>query len=735
MSDTPPPSCDLSLQIGGMTCVACSTRLEKVLARVPGVESAVVSLAGERADIRYDPGTVIPERLMAAVAGAGFQAALPPATASDRADQDEQAVRQQRRDLMMLAVSALLTLPLAAQMVFDVLGVHVMLHPLVQLALATPVQVWAGGRFYAGAWASLRGGAGNMDVLVALGTSAAYGLSAWRALSAPPGAMPDLYFEAATMVITLVLLGKWLEVRARRGAADAIHALMRLRPDTARVERDGRVVEIPADEVTTGDVVVVRPGERLPVDGIVIEGESQVDESLLTGESLPVDKTPDDPVTGGAVNGGGLLRVRATAVGAGSTLARIIRLVENAQASKAPVQRLVDRVSAVFVPVVVAIAVAAFLGWWLVGGDAEHAFVAAVSVLVIACPCALGLATPTAIMVGTGVAARRGILIKDALALEMAHQVTVVAFDKTGTLTEGRPTVSDVVPVGADVPTVLRLAAAVQQGSEHPLARAVLAGAEREGIVPPPCSGFQALAGRGARAEVEGRTLLLGSRRLMEDSAIAIADHSATAAALEGRGRTVMWLAEESGTLLGLIAASDPVRASARMAVDRLRALGVEAVMLTGDNRATAGAVAETLGIQRVLAEILPADKAAAVQSLRAGGAVVAMVGDGINDAPALAAADVGVAMGTGTDVAMQAAGVTLMRGDPALLPAAVSLSRATWRKIRQNLFWAMIYNVLALPLAAAGLLSPVIAGAAMAFSSVSVVSNSLLLKRWRDRE
>ncbi|MBF0129025.1 MAG: copper-translocating P-type ATPase [Alphaproteobacteria bacterium] len=713
-----------------MTCAACSARLEKVLARVPGVAAVQVNLATETA--RIEAGGVPLPDLIAAVERAGFGAKVPVAGAG--ADSGGGS------GLPALILAAALTLPLVAQMAFPLFGVQTMLPPLVQLALAAPVQFWAGARFYAGAWASLRGGAGNMDVLVVLGTSAAFGLSAWRVLAPGHGHMPELYFEGAATVITLVMLGKWLEARAKRSAAAAIRALMSLRPDVARVEREGEIVEMSADLVTLGDVVVVRPGERCPVDGTVIDGASEVDESLITGESLPVGKAVGDPVTGGAVNGQGLLRVRATAVGAGSTLARVIRLVENAQASKAPVQRLVDRVSEVFVPSVVFVAVLGFCGWWFLHGDAEGGFVAAVSVLVVACPCALGLATPTAIMVGTGVAARHGILIKDALALEMTHRVTTVAFDKTGTLTEGRPVVCDVVPGRCDAATVIRLAAALQQGSEHPLARAVVARAGADGLAVPPASASRAIPGRGTAAVVEGRALLLGNERLMEESDVDLSSRAAEAHALEAAAKTVMWLAAvndeggRGGSVLGLIAVTDPVKATARAAIDGLRELGVEPVLVTGDNRFVARAVADALGIRRVVAGVAPEDKAAEIAALKIGGDVVAMVGDGVNDAPALAAADVGVAMGTGTDVAMQVAAVTLMRGDPALLPQAFAISRVTYDKIRQNLFWATVYNVVALPLAASGMLSPAIAGAAMAFSSVSVVSNSLLLKRWRPR-
>ncbi|WP_404378843.1 heavy metal translocating P-type ATPase [Caenispirillum salinarum] len=727
------PTTTIEVGIEGMTCAACSTRLEKVLGKVPGVEAATVSLATESARVTVLEGVATQADVMAAVAKAGFRAV--PRTDTRAAAEEAEAKREaeNRREMLVLGASILLTLPLVGGMVAELAG-GFMLPGWWQFALATPVQFLIGWRFYTGAWTSLKGGAGNMDVLVAMGTSAAWGLSTWRVLAGDAHA--GLYFEASAVVITLVLLGKVLEARAKRGAASAIRALMKLRPETARVERGGDVTEIPADAVAHGDVVVVRPGERLPVDGEILSGRTSVDESLITGESMPVVKEPGDAVTGGAINGEGMIRVTATAVGTESTLARIIRLVENAQASKAPVQKLVDRISAVFVPVVVVIAIATFLGWWLIGGAPEAAFVAAVSVLVIACPCALGLATPTAIMVATGMAARKGVLIKDAEALERAHDVTAVIFDKTGTLTEGRPSLTDVAAAeGVAEADILRLSAGAQAGSEHPLARAVLEAAKTDGITPPAVSDFTGLAGRGLSAVVEGRAILLGSPRLMQEKGVDTSALAARAHALEEEGRTIMWLAEliegqETPRLLGFLAAADTVKQSAKGAVEALKAAGVTPVMLTGDNARAARAVGQSLGIERVVAEVLPEDKAAEVARLKGEGHVVAMVGDGVNDAPALAAADVGIAMGTGTDVAMHTAGITLMRGDPGLLPEALGLSRRGYSKIRQNLFWAFAYNVVALPLAAAGMLSPVIAGAAMAFSSVSVVSNSLLLRR-----
>ncbi|WP_043746398.1 heavy metal translocating P-type ATPase [Paramagnetospirillum magneticum] len=717
----------LSLPVKGMTCAACSTRLERVLGKVDGVEQALVSLAAERADIRFDGERARPEDLVSAIVKAGFQADLAQSGDEDLDREEAEHAEESARHLRLLMLSALLTLPLIGQMVLDMAGLHIMIPPLIQLALAAPVQFWIGARFYTGAWASLKGGAGNMDVLVVLGTTAAFGLSAWH-VAAGDAHHGNLYFEGASVVITLVLLGKLLEGRAKRSAAGAIRALMRLKPDTARVERDGLVIEVPAALVAVGEVVLVRPGERAPVDGTVVDGESQMDESLITGESLPVPRGPGDEVVAGAVNGEGLLRVEATRVGAQSTISRIIRMVQGAQAAKAPVQKLVDRISNVFVPVVTVIAALSFLGWWLIGGNLQVAFVAAVSVLVIACPCALGLATPTGIMVGTGLAARHGILIKDAEALELAHKVQVMVFDKTGTLTEGHPAVAAITAADGNGPELLRLAASAQQGSEHPLARALLSAATG-GLAP--LGSFRSLPGRGLEAEVEGSSLLIGSRRLMTERSIDPGTLADAAEAEEAQGRTLMWVAE-GARMLGFIAVADPIKASAADAVARLRRLGIETVMLTGDNARAAQAVARAAGVDRVLAEVLPEDKEAEIRRIKESGKVVAMVGDGINDAPALAAAHIGIAMGTGTDVAMQAAGITLVKGDPSRLPEAIAISRATTSKIRQNLFWAFAYNVVAIPAAALGLLTPVIAGAAMAMSSVSVVSNSLLLRRWR---
>ena len=717
----------VSLQIEGMTCASCVARVEKALQKVPGVSSVSVNLATEKATIELFVATPLAQ-LKAAVEKAGYLA--------KEAEDKPSAVRKPLPAWWPVLVGILLTLPLVAPMLLQLTGSDWMLNGWIQLALATPVQFWLGWRFYKAGWKAVRAGTGNMDLLVALGTSAAYGLSIYLLFKHAEHGMPHLYFEASSVVITLVLLGKWLEGRAKRQTTDAIRALNALRPATARVRRDGAEMEIAIEEVALGDLVLVRPGERVAVDGEIVEGRTHVDESLITGESLPLAKGVGDKVTGGSINAEGALTVKTLAVGAETTLARIVRMVESAQAGKAPIQRIVDQVSAVFVPVVLGIALLTLGAWVGFTGDWEQAIINAVAVLVIACPCALGLATPTAIMVGTGVAARHGILIKDAQALEVAHAVTAVAFDKTGTLTEGRPSMAAVQAApGVTAAEVLRLSAALQSTSEHPLARAVMDKARAERIPVPVARDVTAMAGRGIQGRVDGDMLMLGSTRLMRELGADAKGLAVEAKRLEADGRTISWLLRkdaDQSSVLGLLAFGDPVKATAREAVRRLHSLGLETVMLTGDNQGSAQAVGRELGIARIHAEVLPGDKAGVVQDLRGAGKIVAMVGDGINDAPALAGADVGIAMSTGTDVAMEAAGITLMRGDPRLVADALDISRRTYATIKRGLFWAFAYNVVGIPLAALGLLNPMVAGAAMALSSVSVVGNALLLRRWR---
>ncbi|WP_247258151.1 heavy metal translocating P-type ATPase [Pseudomonas moorei] len=724
------PQHSLELSIDGMTCASCVGRVERALNKVPGVKSVSVNLANERAHLEL-LGQIDPQSLLAAVTKAGYSASV---WQAEQPQTDSQHTRLHRERWALLAAIAL-ALPLVLPMLLQPFGVHWMLPAWVQLALATPVQFIFGARFYVAAWKALRAGAGNMDLLVALGTSAGYGLSLYEWATAA-GRMPHLYFEASAVVIALVLLGKYLESRAKRQTASAIRALEALRPERAIQVIDGREQDVAISALRLDDLVLVKPGERFPVDGVVIEGQSHADEALISGESLPVPKQPGDKVTGGAINGEGRLLVRTQALGAETVLARIIRLVEDAQAAKAPIQKLVDKVSQVFVPVVLLLALATLIGWWLYGAPMETALINAVAVLVIACPCALGLATPTAIMAGTGVAARYGILIKDAEALERAHEVSAVVFDKTGTLTSGAPRIAHLSAVDGDEAALLQMAGALQRGSEHPLAKAVLDACTERGLTVADVSDSQSLTGRGIAGNLEGRRLALGNRRLLEESGLSAGPLAESASAWETEGRTLSWLIEQSPEprVLGLFAFGDTLKPGALQAVQQLSARHISSHLLTGDNRGSAKVVAEALGITDVHAEVLPADKAATVTALKKTG-VVAMVGDGINDAPALAAADIGIAMGGGTDVAMHAAGITLMRGDPRLVPAALEISRKTYAKIRQNLFWAFVYNLIGIPLAAFGFLNPVLAGAAMALSSVSVVSNALLLKTWKPKD
>ncbi|WP_027474880.1 heavy metal translocating P-type ATPase [Curvibacter gracilis] len=721
----------LDIGIGGMTCASCVGRVERALRKVPGVQQATVNLATESARVRVQASPQAEALLRRSVRDAGYEPRV--------AGQEDPAELSPWAGFGPVAFGLLLSLPLVVPMLGDLAGRHWMLPAWWQWLLATPVQFGLGARFYKAGWHALKAGSGNMDLLVSLGTSAGYGLSIWLWLSTPPDQMPHLYFEASAVVITLVLLGKWLEARAKRQTTSAIRALHALRPEQAHLLTAEGEVDVPLAEVLVGDRLVVRPGERLPVDGRVLEGESQVDESMLTGEPLPVPKALGAALTGGSINGEGRVLMQVTAVGQETVLAAIIRLVEDAQAGKPPIQRLADQVSAVFVPVVLGLALITLVAWWWQGGALEPALIHAVAVLVIACPCALGLATPAAIMAGTGVAARHGILIKDAQALELARRVDTVVFDKTGTLTVGQPRLLAFEPAPGQDPAPLLLAAAsLQAGSEHPLARAVLAEAQVRGLVLLAATSVQAVPGRGSQGEVAGQTWLLGSLRWMGELGLNPGWLPAAQAALQAQGATVSVLMRrgsegglEACALLGF---ADEPKPGAAQALAGLRARGLRILMLSGDNRAAALAMGERLGLSpaEVVAEVLPADKAAHIRDLKQAGATVLMVGDGVNDAPALAAADVGMAMGTGTDVAMHAAGITLMRGDVALVGQALEVSRRTVAKIWQDLFWAFAYNVAGLPLAALGYLSPVVAGAAMALSSVSVMTNALLLKRWK---
>jgi len=729
----------LDLGVGGMTCASCVGRVERALRKLPGVQDAAVNLATESVHVTFAEGAApdLPARARRAIRDAGYE----PRELADAAQAQAAQDASPWAGFAPVGWGLLLSAPLVLPMLGDLFGQDWMLPAWMQFLLATPVQFILGARFYRAGWHAARALTGNMDLLVALGTSAGYGLSLWLWATAPAGHAPHLYFEASAVVITLVLLGKWLEARAKRQTTAAIRALHALRPEVAHLlGRDGEV-DVPIGEVLGGDRLVVRPGERIALDGTLLEGETQVDESMLTGEPLPVPRGPGDRLTGGAINGEARVVMQVTAVGAETVLARIIRLVEDAQAAKAPIQRLVDQVAAVFVPAVLAIALVTLAGWLLAGAGVEDALIHAVAVLVIACPCALGLATPAAIMAGTGVAAQHGVLIKDAEALETAHRVDTVAFDKTGTLTVGRPTLTMFhVEQGQDEAALLATVAAVQSGSEHPLARAVVQAAQDRALALPPADAVRALPGRGTEGQVQGRRWRIGSLRWMDELAAPLGALQARALALQQQGATVSALAEEmdggAPVVRALLAFGDEPKPGARAALAQLQARGVRCVMISGDNRGAAEAMARRLGLEpdtgAVMAEVLPGGKADAVRALQQGGHVVAMVGDGVNDAPALAAADVGLAMGNGTDVAMHAAGITLMRGDPALVAAALDISHRTVAKIRQNLFWAFIYNVAGIPLAALGYLSPVMAGAAMALSSVSVMANALLLKRWR---
>lgn len=733
----------LALDIEGMTCAACATRIETVVKRVPGVTAANVNFATETA---YVSGTAAPAEIEAAIKRAGY-GLKPPAAAPASASGAEKAGTVGKdqivldRDLTVLATGTVLALPLLLPMVTSWLPADSALGAItvplwLQITLATLLQIGLGADFYRSAWRALRGFSANMDTLVALGTTAAYGLSlylAWRAAASGMGAHAahgHLYFESAAVILVLVRLGKTLERRAKRRALSALDALKALRPPKARVRRNGGDVTIDVAELRIGDVVLIRPGDRLPADGKVIEGQSVIDQSLLTGESLPVDVEPGAAVIGGALNGNGVLAVEVTALGADSMLDRIQQMIAEAQGAKAPIQKLVDKVSARFVPAVLLVAVVTVIGWLLAGAPAEGAILNAVAVLVIACPCALGLATPTAIMVGTGTGAKAGILIRDAIALETAQHIEAVAFDKTGTLTAGQPQVTAIQIVDGSEADALRLAAGLQQESTHPLAAALRDLAQRRGIAVAGATAVEALPGRGVAGIVDGRRLLLGNARLMQERGISLA----AVPAIDAATRSYLAALEPQPALLAAIDFADSERPSARPALAALHDKGISTLLLTGDHLLAAERTAKTLGIDDWRAELLPADKIAALREIRAGGKRIAMVGDGINDAPALAAADLGIALANGTDAAVATAGIILMHPDLMLVPAALDLARATGRKIKQNLLWAFIFNALGIPLAAFGELNPMIAGLAMALSSVFVVGNALSLRRWYRR-
>lgn len=727
----------VELAITGMTCAACATRIEKGLQKLPGVYTAVVNLATEKAVVEYSSSEITVVEMKAKVKQLGYEAHdMADAGGADREkDLREAEIRSQKRRFLL---SAILSAPLLLAMIAHSFGVFhsfssFFMQPMVQFVLATPVQFVVGWPFYRGAYNALKNGSANMDVLVALGTSSAYFFSIANML----GGKTDLYFESSAVLITLIIFGKLLEARAKGQTSAAIKALMGLQAKTARVVREGQELDIPIEDVIVGDVLVVRPGEKIPVDGVIIEGNSTIDESMLTGESLPVDKKTGDTVVGAAINKFGAFKFEATKVGKDTALAQIVRIVEEAQGSKAPIQRFADVVSGYFVPAVVAIAVITFGAWYFVldQGNFTRALINFTSVMVIACPCALGLATPTSIMVGTGKGAESGILIKSAEHLENAQRLTTVVLDKTGTITKGQPEVTNVVAMkGFDDNEILQAAASVEKNSEHPLAQAIVEYGQQANIVFEEPADFAAIPGHGVRGHINEKMVFVGTRKFMDENKIDLTSALNRKEELEKQGKTVMLVAIGQ-VLAGMIAVADTVKETSTQAIAELRLLGIDVWMITGDNERAAKAIGDRVGIQNVLAEVLPEHKAEKVAALKKEGKVVGMVGDGINDAPALATADVGFAIGTGTDVAIEAADITLMRGDLMGVVAAIRLSKATMRNIKQNLFWALFYNALGIPIAAAGFLSPVIAGGAMAFSSVSVVTNALRLRNFRPYE
>lgn len=732
----------VDLQLEGMTCAACAQRIEKTLNKLPGVRVATVNFAMETAHVVYNPADLTVSDMQKRVEKLGYKA-VPKQEQGDPAEHRQQEIRKQKRKLL---ISAILSLPLLWSMVSHfsfttwIWIPELFMNPWFQLLMATPVQFYIGRQFYEGAYKSLRNGSANMDVLVSLGTSAAYFYSLYLTIDWVIGGAgmhhgPSLYYETSAVLITLVIMGKLFEALAKGRTSEAIKSLMGLQAKTAMVIREGQELHIPIDEVMTGDIVLVRPGDKIPVDGEVLEGLSAVDESMLTGESLPVAKKPGDAVIGATINKNGMLRIQATKVGKETALAQIIKVVEEAQGSKAPIQRVADVISGIFVPIVVGISLIAFLVWYFVAipGDFAGALEKAIAILVIACPCALGLATPTSIMAGSGRAAELGILFKGGEHLEKTHQIDVIILDKTGTVTKGKPALTDVYAEG-DEAEFLRLVGAAERNSEHPLAEAIVAGIREKGIELPAIESFEAIPGYGIKAVVEGIELLIGTRRLMEQFGVDAKGAYDTMSKLEESGKTAMLVAINKG-YGGIVAVADTVKETSHAAVSRLKAMGIQVIMITGDNERTAKAIAAQVGIEHVLAEVLPEGKAAEVKKLQALGKKVAMVGDGINDAPALATADIGMAIGTGTDVAMEAADVTLMRGDLTSIPDAIYMSRQTMRNIKQNLVWALGYNTLGIPIAALGLLAPWVAGLAMALSSVSVVLNALRLQRVKIRK
>ncbi|MBE1441690.1 heavy metal translocating P-type ATPase [Paenibacillus sp. OAS669] len=734
--DTVKDSVDFDLS--GMTCAACANKIEKVLNKLPGVSSATVNFALETAHVQYSAAEVTIEDMINRVKKIGYEARVKQDSSGEDSDHKQKEITAQKRKLW---VSAILSIPLLWAMVSHfsftswIYLPDFLMNPWVQLALATPVQFIIGNQFYVGAYKALRNKSANMDVLVALGTSAAYFYSLYLtvqwALGTSGHHAPEMYYETSAILITLILLGKLFEVLAKGRTSEAIKKLMGLQAKTALVIRDGREVSIPVEEVIAGDIVLVKPGEKIPVDGEVLDGISSVDESMLTGESLPVEKKTGDAVIGATVNKNGSLKIQATKVGKETALAQIIKVVEDAQGSKAPIQRVADRISGIFVPIVVGIAIVVFLVWYfaVVPGDFASALEKAIAVLVIACPCALGLATPTSIMAGSGRAAEFGILFKGGEHLESMHNIQTIVLDKTGTVTKGKPALTDVRIVGMDEREALQLVGSAEKQSEHPLAEAIVEGIREKGLELFEPEQFEAIPGYGIRAIVTGKEILVGTRKLLEREGVSYAEALKEMEQLEAEGKTAMLIAI-GGRFAGMVAVADTIKETSREAISRLKQMGIEVIMITGDNERTARAIADQVGISRVLAEVLPEGKADEVKKLQAEGKKVAMVGDGINDAPALATADVGIAIGTGTDIAMEAADVTLMRGELTSIPDAMVMSKKTMANIKQNLFWALAYNSLGIPIAAIGLLAPWVAGAAMALSSVSVVLNALRLQR-----